>query len=93
MIKRLTVRSRDNIEQVADILWIDGVLTVTTPSNGVRDDFNRIIKHGLREIIGDPADPVPRTTPATDEYFIDRLAAYLRRQFGFIIQVTNERET
>lgn len=73
--------------RVADLAWISSRVQILFATESLRSELDRLIEDGLSEWIGPEEDPTPRTTPSSDWRFLERLAAYLQRQFRFVINL------
>lgn len=83
----LRLRYNEDAERLAELSWADGRTRIVAAVDTLRPELERLIDEGLSEWVGTPDDPQPRTTPSSDQRFLERLADYLRRQFNFIVEL------
>ena len=89
MLKTLTIYSRDRIDKLAEIIWVDGTAIVHGENHPeMVDELWDIINHGLNDwvIHEEYGDIEPRHTPSSDPVFMSRLKDYLNVQFGFVLE-------
>jgi len=89
MTKTLIIRTDDR-RIVADLHWRNGKLTVRFASKRMRPDVERWVVDGLHEWVGHGVEAEPRTTPSSDPLFLERVDAYVRRQFDFQTQFDDD---
>jgi hypothetical protein len=83
MRKTLSIRTRDG-QTVASLEWRDGFAYATRVAPRMANDVKRWVEDGLDELVGEGAEVYSRSTPPSDAAFLDRLEAYLCRQFDFV---------
>lgn len=84
----LSLRSRDGLDQLAELIWSANHTEIVEAAEPLRSEvLALVIEDGLSEWVGLEQDPTPRTTPSSDPRFLERLAAYLHRQFRFVIEL------
>ena len=88
----LTLMFQDGATRVAELSWCANRTQVVSATEMMRSELEQIVEAGLSEWVGPEENPTPRTTPSSDPRFLERLAAYLRRQFRFVIRL-QENET
>jgi hypothetical protein len=76
--------------RIAELSWIADRTQIVFAKESLRSELEQIVKDGLSEWVGPEEDPVPRMTPSSDPRFLERLAAYLRRQFRFDIKLRDD---
>jgi len=82
----LTLLFRDGTP-VAELVWFASSTRIVSAAETLRSDLERLVEDGLTEWVGPLEDPTPRATPSSDQRFLERLAAYLRRQFSFTVKL------
>jgi hypothetical protein len=78
----LTVK-RDDGTVLARLRWADGRTRVVEAGDDVRPAIQRWLDNGLDEWVGEREDATPRSTPSSAPEFLERVKAYLERQFLF----------
>lgn len=76
--------------RVADLSWVANRTQIVFATESLRSELERLMEDGLSEWVGPEEDPIPRMTPSSDWRFLERLAAYLRRQFRFVIKLQDD---
>ncbi len=80
MKKSLAIRTPEGAT-VARLTWQDGRAAGQSLSPDLDADVARWVRDGLDEWVGEGVDATPRSTPSASPEFLDRLEAYLGRQF------------
>jgi hypothetical protein len=83
MLKSLTIRTPEGTV-VAMLSWHEDMTVAEWCSPRLKADVARWIDDGLDEWVGEGVEAVPRSTPSSAPEFLDRLEAYLCRQFPFV---------
>jgi hypothetical protein len=83
----LVLLFQDDVKPVAELVWSANRSHVVSAVERMRSDLDQLVEEGLSEWIGPYEDAMPRMTPSSDPRFLERLAAYLRRQFNFAIRL------
>jgi hypothetical protein len=88
-MRRITLRLSfaEDDERLADLVWSANGTSIVFALEGVRSELQQMVDDGLSEWVGPYEDPTPRMTPSSDPRFLERLAAYLRRQFNFRVEL------
>jgi hypothetical protein len=81
----LVLQFQDDATPIAELVWSANRTRVVSATERMRPDLDLIVEDGLSEWIGPYEDAKPRLTLSSDPQFLERLAAYLRRQFNFTI--------
>ena len=82
--------SFDDGSRVADLSWSANRTQIEFAAESLRAELERLVEDGLSEWVGPEEAPIPRMTPSSDWRFLERLAAYLRRQFRFVIKLQDD---
>jgi hypothetical protein len=88
-VKRLSVTSKDDVDNLAQIVWRDGHAVIESVDPSLRATFQQIIDDGLSEWLNPHTEPTLRTTPSTDPSFLDHLGKYLQQQTSFKIVMSD----
>jgi hypothetical protein len=88
--KTLEIFSSDRVEMLAKLVWEDGTLSAFDVAPDFAPAVERWLAGGLQEWHGPFENAQPRLTFPSDSAFLDRLEAYLRRQFAFITSAKTE---
>ena len=83
----LSVRSRDNVDQLAELVWESGIVQIRYATDTLRIAIARWIQHGLVDMSGAQLDPELRHTGADDPRFLEHLNSYLKRSSDFITHI------
>ncbi|HWO21158.1 MAG TPA: hypothetical protein VNO30_20460 [Kofleriaceae bacterium] len=83
----LTLLYQDGVTRVAELSWFANRTQIVFAKETLRSELEQLVGDGLSEWVGPEEDPAPRMTPSSDPRFLERLAAYLRRQFRFAIEL------
>lgn len=86
----LTIRSRDAVDCIAELSWSEGRARLISAAAVVRSELEELISEGLSEWVGVASEAHPRMTFSSDARFLERLAGYLRRQSGFLIELRQD---
>jgi hypothetical protein len=81
---QLTVRSRDNVDRLAELVWESGTIQIRHATENLRTAITRWMQHGLTDTTGTRMDPELRHTQSDDPRFLEHLDDYLKRSSGFI---------
>lgn len=85
----LTLMFEDG-SRIAELSWIANRTQIVFAKETLSSELEQLVADGLSEWVGPEEDPIPRMTPSSDPRFLERLAAYLRRQFRFIIKLQDD---
>lgn len=83
----LSVRSRDNVDRLAELVWESGIVQIRYATEKLRVAIARWIQHGLVDMSGARFDPELRHTGSDDPRFLEHLNSYLKRSSGFITHI------
>jgi hypothetical protein len=86
----LRLRSRDGSDLLADLSWSEGHTQILAAAETLKPELEQLILEGLSEWTGADTDPHLRITASTESQFLERLGAFLRRQFGFLVEVQRD---
>lgn len=89
----LEMSTADSAERIAHLVWRAGHVEVRFVADELRPAVDRWIAQGVREWVErDGGQRAARITPSTDAMFLRRLAADLRRQFNFSVDLETRDE-
>jgi len=85
---RLLVRSRDNQDALADLVWDAGTVDVRFAASALRPAIERWVRHGVTLSAGQGPAKSLKHTQVDAATFLEDVHEYLSRTSGFLTRLT-----
>ncbi len=84
---RLEIRSRDDLDLLADLVWEAGVVEVRHATLGMRRAITRWVQHGVEVWEGPVEARTPTRTTSDDPNFLAQIHRHLKATSGFNMEL------